>query len=94
MDGSPATAGITGRSLGTFPPQVSPVTADADEAREWLDAFKSSRVEGLVVKGASTRFQPGRRDWVKVNSVGVGGARQLACALTGLVRRRIVVVRT
>jgi ATP-dependent DNA ligase len=54
------------------PLQVSPVTADADEAREWLDAFKSSGVEGLVVKGASTRYQPGRRDWVKVNSVGVG----------------------
>lgn len=53
------------------PLQVSPVTADADEAREWLDAFKSSGVEGLVVKGASTRYQPGRRDWVKVNSVGV-----------------------
>ena len=28
-------------------------------------------VEGLVVKGASTRYQPGRRDRVKVNSVGV-----------------------
>ncbi|MEU4605526.1 ATP-dependent DNA ligase [Kribbella sp. NPDC023972] len=48
------------------PLQLSPVTADIDEAREWLDAFKSSGVEGLVVKGASTRYQPGRRDWVKV----------------------------
>ena len=57
------------------PLQVSPVTADADEAREWLDAFKSSGVEGLVVNGASTRYQPGRRDWVKINSVGVGGVR-------------------
>jgi ATP-dependent DNA ligase len=57
------------------PLQVSPVTADADEAREWLDAFKSSGVEGLVVKGASTRYQPGRRNWVKVNSVGVDSVR-------------------
>nr|WP_112248259.1 ATP-dependent DNA ligase [Kribbella monticola] len=48
------------------PLQVSPVTADVDEAREWLEAFKASGVEGLVVKGASTRYQPGRRDWVKV----------------------------
>jgi ATP-dependent DNA ligase len=47
------------------PLQLSPVTADVDEAREWLAAFKSSGVEGLVVKGASTRYQPGRRDWVK-----------------------------
>ncbi|WP_158293280.1 hypothetical protein [Kribbella sp. VKM Ac-2500] len=57
---------------------MSPVTAQVDEAREWLDAFKFSGVEGLVVKGASTRYQPGRRDWVKVNSVGVGGVRRLA----------------
>jgi ATP-dependent DNA ligase len=28
----------------------------------WLEAFKASGVEGLVVKGASTRYQPGRRD--------------------------------
>jgi len=66
----------------------------AATVRRWPGAFKSSGVEGLVVKGASTRYQPGRRDRVKVNSVGVGGVRQLACALTGLVRRWIVVVRT
>ena len=53
------------------PLQVSPVTDDPDEAREWLDAFSYSGVEGLVVKGAGTRYQPGRREWVKVNSVGV-----------------------
>jgi ATP-dependent DNA ligase len=65
---------LTGRWVP--PLQVSPVAADVDEAREWLDAFRSSGVEGLVVKGASTRYQPGRRDWVKVNSVGVGGVRR------------------
>jgi ATP-dependent DNA ligase len=48
------------------PLQLSPVTADPDEAREWLEAFKSSGVEGLVVKGASGRYVPGRREWVKV----------------------------
>jgi hypothetical protein len=53
--------------------QLSPVTSDVEEAEEWLEAFKASGVEGLVVKGASTRYQPGRRDWAKVNSVGVGG---------------------
>ncbi|MFI5736147.1 ATP-dependent DNA ligase [Kribbella sp. NPDC051587] len=47
------------------PLQLSPVTADAAEAREWLDAFKASGVEGLVVKGASTRYQPGQRAWSK-----------------------------
>ncbi|MEV4267752.1 hypothetical protein [Kribbella sp. NPDC049584] len=53
------------------PLQLSPVTTQLAEAREWLEAFKTSGVEGLVVKGASSRYQPGRREWVKVNSVGV-----------------------
>jgi ATP-dependent DNA ligase len=53
------------------PLQLSPVTSDPDEAREWLNAFKTTGVEGLLVKGASTRYQPARRDWVKVNSVAV-----------------------
>jgi ATP-dependent DNA ligase len=57
------------------PLQLSPVTSDFDEAREWLDAFKTSGVEGLVVKGASTRYLPGHRDWVKVNSAGVAHVR-------------------
>jgi ATP-dependent DNA ligase len=48
------------------PLQLSPVTDDPDEAREWLDAFSYSGVEGIVVKGAASRYQPGRRDWVKV----------------------------
>ena len=30
------------------PRQLSPVTDDPDEAREWLDAFSYSGVEGLV----------------------------------------------
>lgn len=50
----------------TAPLQLSPVTADVDEAREWLDAFRSSGIDGLVVKGAPTRYQPGCRDWIKV----------------------------
>jgi ATP-dependent DNA ligase len=48
------------------PLQLSPVTDNPDEAREWLAAFKPSGVEGLMVKGASSRYQPGRREWVKV----------------------------
>lgn len=63
---------LTSLAAAWRPPlQLSPVTDDPDEAREWLDAFSYSGVEGLVVKGAATRYQPGRRDWVKVNSVGV-----------------------
>ena len=40
------------------PLQLSPVTSDPDEAREWLNAFKTTGAEGLLVKGASTRYQP------------------------------------
>ncbi|MEU4390169.1 hypothetical protein [Kribbella sp. NPDC023855] len=51
---------------GWRPPlQLSPVTADVDEAREWLEAFKASGVEGLVVKGSTSRYQPGRCEWGK-----------------------------
>jgi ATP-dependent DNA ligase len=76
---------------GWVPPlQVSPVTADADEAREWLDAFKSSGVEGLVVKGASTRYQPGRRDWVKVKYRET--AEAIVGAVTGSLRAPEVLV--
>ncbi|MGY2067090.1 ATP-dependent DNA ligase [Blastococcus sp. SYSU DS0619] len=50
------------------PLQLSPVTADAAEARQWFDDFRPAGVEGLVVKGAATRYAPGRREWLKVKS--------------------------
>jgi hypothetical protein len=48
--------------------QLTPVTADLDEAREWFEVLPDAMgVEGLVVKGAATRYTPGRRDaWIKV----------------------------
>lgn len=54
---------------GWVPPlQLTPVTADVDEAREWFEVLPSAMgVEGLVVKGAASRYVPGRRDaWLKV----------------------------
>ncbi|MGY4771216.1 ATP-dependent DNA ligase [Kribbella sp. CWNU-51] len=75
-------------SRGWVPPrQLTPVTADVDEATEWFEVLPSAMgVEGLVVKGAASRYTPGRRDaWVKVNSVGVGGVRWsgLGCICAG-----------
>ena len=67
------------------PLQLSPVTADPAEAREWLAAFKSSGVEGLVVKGATTRYQPGRRNWVKWKTRDTVEA--IVGAVTGSLRR-------
>jgi ATP dependent DNA ligase domain len=50
------------------PLQLTPATADIDEATEWFEVLPAAMgVEGLVVKGAATRYTPGRRDaWVKV----------------------------
>ena len=54
------------------PLQLSPMTADLNEAREWFEVLPEAiGVEALVVKGASTRYAGGRREWVKVNSAGV-----------------------
>ncbi|MFC5263805.1 hypothetical protein ACFPJ1_16955 [Kribbella qitaiheensis] len=56
-------------SRGWVPPlQLTPVTADVDEATEWFEVLPAAMgVEGLVVKDAASRYTPGRRDaWVKV----------------------------
>ena len=50
------------------PLQLSPVTADPTEAQQWFDDFRPAGVEGLLVKGAATRYAPGRREWLKVKS--------------------------
>jgi ATP-dependent DNA ligase len=50
------------------PMQLSPSTTDPDEARRWFDDFRPAGVEGLVAKGANTRYAPGRREWLKVKS--------------------------
>jgi ATP-dependent DNA ligase len=72
------------------PMQLSPVTSDVAEAREWLEAFKASGVEGLVVKGASTRYQPGRREWVKWKRRETVEA--IIGAVTGTLRRPEILV--
>ncbi len=50
------------------PMQLSPATADLDEARAWFADYRPAGVEGLVAKGAGTRYAPGRREWLKVKS--------------------------
>jgi ATP-dependent DNA ligase len=50
------------------PMQLSPVTSDPAEARQWFEDFRAAGVEGLMVKGAGTRYAPGRREWLKVKS--------------------------
>jgi ATP-dependent DNA ligase len=56
-------------AAGWAPPlQLSPATADPDEARQWFTDFRPAGVEGLVAKGLGTRYAPGRREWLKVKS--------------------------
>jgi ATP-dependent DNA ligase len=50
------------------PLQVSPATSDPAEALRWSEEFRHAGVEGLVAKGAGTRYAPGRREWLKVKS--------------------------
>jgi ATP-dependent DNA ligase len=50
------------------PLQLSPVTADPDEALQWSEDYRPAGVEGLVAKGATTPYRPGRREWLKVKS--------------------------
>ena len=47
------------------PLQISPETSKLSEAQEWLEAFKLAGIEGLVIKGASSRYDPGQRTWLK-----------------------------
>jgi ATP-dependent DNA ligase len=74
----------------TPPLQVSPVTADPAEAREWLAAFGHTGIEGLVVKGAASRYEPGKRSWIKWKT---RETIDVICgAVTGSLRRPEVVV--
>jgi ATP-dependent DNA ligase len=50
------------------PLQLSPMTTDPAEARRWFHDYRAAGVEGLVAKGAGTRYAPGRREWLKVKS--------------------------
>jgi ATP-dependent DNA ligase len=50
------------------PMQLTPATTDRDEAVGWFDDFRPAGVEGLVAKGVGTKYNPGRRDWLKVKS--------------------------
>jgi ATP-dependent DNA ligase len=50
------------------PMQLSPSTSDPAEAKRWFDDYRPAGIEGLVAKGAGTRYAPGRQEWLKVKS--------------------------
>lgn len=53
---------------GWAPPlQRSPVTDDEQLGHRWMVDYRPAGIEGLVVKGADSRYEPNsRRSWVKV----------------------------
>jgi ATP-dependent DNA ligase len=54
---------------GAGPPlQMTPYTTETAEARAWLEQYAHTRVgiEGLVIKGAGSPYEPGRRGWLKL----------------------------
>lgn len=48
------------------PLNISPVTDDVDEARQWFETYTVVGVEGLVVKGGAEPYRGGVRSWLKV----------------------------
>jgi hypothetical protein len=77
----PVPAGVAGGVDAAL--QLTPVNVDVDEAREWYEVVPGAMgVEGLVIKARHGGCQPGRREWWKVNSLGVGGVG-LGLGLTG-----------
>jgi ATP-dependent DNA ligase len=60
------------------PLYLTPMTTDAQRARDWLDRFEGAGLDGVVVKPAGATYQPGRRAMIKVKH-----ARTADCVVAG-----------
>jgi ATP-dependent DNA ligase len=69
-----------GRQLAP-PLQITPATTDRAVAETWMRDYAAAGVgvEGLVIKGLSSRYLPGRRGWLKLRTT------QTAEAIVGAV---------
>ena len=87
---------------GWAPPlHLSPMTDDRDTALAWMADYRKTGVEGLVIKGAGSRYEGGQRRWVKFKSrestevlVGAvtGPITRPTSAIAGLYRNGILVI--
>ncbi|MFG1710716.1 hypothetical protein ACFLIM_46895 [Nonomuraea sp. M3C6] len=50
---------------------LSMQTVDEHGARIWYARLHTAGVEGLMIKPARSRYEPGMQGWLKLNSVGV-----------------------
>jgi len=62
----------------TPPIHLTPMTRDAAIAREWLSRFEGAGLDGVMVKPADARYQPGKRPMFKVKH-----ARTADCVVAG-----------
>ncbi|MFJ9671293.1 ATP-dependent DNA ligase [Streptomyces sp. NPDC101221] len=61
---------------------LCPATKDRATAEDWLDpAWGAAGIEGVVVKGLTSRYTPGRRGWLKVRAR--ASAEAVVAAVTG-----------
>jgi ATP-dependent DNA ligase len=58
--------------LVNAPAQVplSPQTTDLAEAQEWLNTWTAAGIEGVMAKRLGSRYEPGRRGWLKLRAHG------------------------
>jgi ATP-dependent DNA ligase len=73
------------------PLQLTPVTFDRDEAEQWSRDYRPLGIEGLVAKGAATRYVPGRASsWLKWKARATEDV--IVGAVTGTVERAQAVI--
>jgi ATP-dependent DNA ligase len=60
------------------PIHLTPVTSDADLAREWFSRFEGAGLDGVIVKDGTQPYQPGKRVMLKVKHV-----RSADCVVAG-----------
>ncbi|MGO4340922.1 ATP-dependent DNA ligase [Pedococcus sp. 2YAF34] len=74
----------------TPPLQLTPTTNDVATAQRWSMDYRLAGVEGLVVKGRSQRYRPGRRECGKDRAADLRPGRiARRCPRTGLGRRPV-----
>ena len=59
-------AGLLAEAPAVLP--LCPQTTDPAQAMVWLREWAPAGVEGLVIKGLATPYQPGRRAWAKLRA--------------------------
>jgi len=60
------------------PIHLTPMTRDAERARDWLARFEGAGLDGVIAKPADAPYQPGKRAMIKIKH-----ARTAECVVAG-----------